>query len=133
MRVFPHPLWAGFLAHSSTLPACLKSKPPHRQEGGSALPRSILTHRVLRFTDEVTVSDLQPSLDRVRSASTTCLRPDFHSTDRDRCSNSLPRTTPPSPRILVEHVAPEEDRYTGSTPLCRPPTRCGSACLLIRP
>ncbi|XP_042075527.1 regulating synaptic membrane exocytosis protein 1 isoform X20 [Haplochromis burtoni] len=57
-----------------------------------------------------TNSDLQPSLDRVRSASTTCLRPDFHSTDRDRCSNSLPRTTPPSPRILVEHVAPEEDR-----------------------
>ncbi|XP_068558326.1 regulating synaptic membrane exocytosis protein 1-like isoform X18 [Cebidichthys violaceus] len=57
-------------------------------------------------------SDLQPPLDRVRSASTTCLRPDtnFHSPDRDRCSNSLPRKTPPSPRILVEHVAPEEDR-----------------------
>uniref|UniRef100_UPI0037E70ED6 regulating synaptic membrane exocytosis protein 1-like isoform X1 n=1 Tax=Semicossyphus pulcher TaxID=241346 RepID=UPI0037E70ED6 len=33
-----------------------------------------------------TNSDLQPSLDRVRSASTTCLRPDttFHSSDRDR-------------------------------------------------
>lgn len=31
-----------------------------------------------------TNSDLQPSLDRVRSASTTCLRPDFHTTDRDR-------------------------------------------------
>ncbi|XP_034741905.1 regulating synaptic membrane exocytosis protein 1 isoform X15 [Etheostoma cragini] len=77
--------------YSSTLPACLKSKPYHRQEGGSTMPRSILTHRVLRFTDEVTVSDLQPSLDRVRSASTTCLRPDtnFHSPDRDRqCSNS---------------------------------------------
>ncbi|XP_074550367.1 regulating synaptic membrane exocytosis protein 1 isoform X4 [Halichoeres trimaculatus] len=31
-------------------------------------------------------SDLQPSLDRVRSASTTCLRPDnnFHPSDRDR-------------------------------------------------
>uniref|UniRef100_A0A3P8ZHD3 Regulating synaptic membrane exocytosis 1 n=1 Tax=Esox lucius TaxID=8010 RepID=A0A3P8ZHD3_ESOLU len=31
-------------------------------------------------------SDLQPSLDRVRSASTTCLKPDttFHSPDRDR-------------------------------------------------
>ncbi|XP_047221000.1 regulating synaptic membrane exocytosis protein 1 isoform X11 [Girardinichthys multiradiatus] len=57
-------------------------------------------------------SDLQPSLDRVRSASTTCLRPDtnFHSSDRDRCSNSLPHRTPPSPRILVEHVAPEEER-----------------------
>uniref|UniRef100_A0A087Y653 Regulating synaptic membrane exocytosis 1 n=1 Tax=Poecilia formosa TaxID=48698 RepID=A0A087Y653_POEFO len=98
--------------NSSTLPACLKSKPYTRQEGGGILPRSILTHRVLRFTDEVTVSDLQPSLDRVRSASTTCLRPDtnFHSSDRDRCSNSLPRRTPPSPRILVEHVAPEEER-----------------------
>ncbi|XP_034437992.1 regulating synaptic membrane exocytosis protein 1 isoform X5 [Hippoglossus hippoglossus] len=72
--------------NSSTLPACLKSKAPHRQEGVSTMPRSILTHRVLRFTDEVTVSDLQPSLDRVRSASTTCLRPDtnFHSPDRDR-------------------------------------------------
>ncbi|XP_008404581.1 regulating synaptic membrane exocytosis protein 1 isoform X9 [Poecilia reticulata] len=98
--------------NSSTLPACLKSKPYTRQEGGGILPRSILTHRVLRFTDEVTVSDLQPSLDRVRSASTTCLRPDtnFHSSDRDRCSNSLPRRTPASPRILVEHVAPEEER-----------------------
>ncbi|XP_056228989.1 regulating synaptic membrane exocytosis protein 1 isoform X4 [Seriola aureovittata] len=108
--------------NSSTLPACLKSKPPHRQEGVSTMPRSILTHRVLRFTDEVTVSDLQPSLDRVRSASTTCLRPDnnFHSPDRDRCSNSLPRKTPPSPRILVEHVAPEEDRQcsNSSSPNC---------------
>ncbi|XP_034081577.1 regulating synaptic membrane exocytosis protein 1 isoform X5 [Gymnodraco acuticeps] len=36
-------------------------------------------------------SDLQPQLDRVRSSSTTCLRPDnnFHSPDRDRqCNNS---------------------------------------------
>uniref|UniRef100_UPI0037E9AD10 regulating synaptic membrane exocytosis protein 1-like isoform X2 n=1 Tax=Semicossyphus pulcher TaxID=241346 RepID=UPI0037E9AD10 len=108
--------------YSSTLPACLKNKPPPRQEGGSTMPRSILTHRVLRFTDEVTVSDLQPSLDRVRSASTTCLRPDttFHSSDRDRCSNSLPRKTLPSPRILVEHVAPEEDRQcsNSSSPNC---------------
>ncbi|XP_035493777.1 regulating synaptic membrane exocytosis protein 1 isoform X22 [Scophthalmus maximus] len=108
--------------NSSTLPACLKSKPPHRQEGVSTMPRSILTHRVLRFTDEVTVSDLQPSLDRVRSASTTCLRPDtnFHSPDRDRFSNPLPRKTPPSPRILVEHVGPEEDRQcsNSSSPNC---------------
>ncbi|KAM7009938.1 regulating synaptic membrane exocytosis protein 1 isoform 11-T11 [Tautogolabrus adspersus] len=66
-----------------------------------------------------TNSDLQPSLDRVRSASTTCLRPDtnFHSSDRDRCSNSLPHKTPPSPRIFVEHVAPEEDRaHTHGSP-----------------
>ncbi|XP_047200298.1 regulating synaptic membrane exocytosis protein 1 isoform X24 [Hippoglossus stenolepis] len=90
--------------YSSTLPACLKSKAPHRQEGVSTMPRSILTHRVLRFTDEVTVSDLQPSLDRVRSASTTCLRPDtnFHSPDRDRAhphgSPSPPTGTPSSGR-----------------------------------
>ncbi|XP_038570426.1 regulating synaptic membrane exocytosis protein 1 isoform X1 [Micropterus salmoides] len=70
-----------------------------------------------------TNSDLQPSLDRVRSASTTCLRPDtnFHSPDRDRCSNSLPRKTPPSPRILVEHVASEDDRQcsNSSSPNCQ--------------
>uniref|UniRef100_A0A671UAQ6 Regulating synaptic membrane exocytosis 1 n=1 Tax=Sparus aurata TaxID=8175 RepID=A0A671UAQ6_SPAAU len=37
-----------------------------------------------------TNSDLQPSLDRVRSASTTCLRPDtnFHSPERDSNSSS---------------------------------------------
>lgn len=36
-------------------------------------------------------SDLQPSLDRVRSASTTCLRPDsnFHSLDRDRYKKKI--------------------------------------------
>ncbi|KAM6941669.1 regulating synaptic membrane exocytosis protein 1 isoform 6-T6 [Lycodopsis pacificus] len=68
-----------------------------------------------------TNSDLQPPLDRVRSASTTCLRPDtnFHSPDRDRCSNSLPRKTPPSPRILVEHVAPEEDSRIQPTSILR--------------
>ncbi|XP_032382779.1 regulating synaptic membrane exocytosis protein 1 isoform X23 [Etheostoma spectabile] len=49
-------------------------------------------------------SDLQPSLDRVRSASTTCLRPDtnFHSPDRDRThphgSPSSPTGTPSSGR-----------------------------------
>ncbi|XP_063064928.1 regulating synaptic membrane exocytosis protein 1 [Engraulis encrasicolus] len=38
-------------------------------------------------------SDLQPSLDRVRSASTTCLRPDtgFHSPERERHCGSLDR------------------------------------------
>ncbi|XP_072319846.1 regulating synaptic membrane exocytosis protein 1-like isoform X23 [Eucyclogobius newberryi] len=36
-----------------------------------------------------TNSDLQPSLDRVRSASTTCLRPDNHyDRDRQQCNNS---------------------------------------------
>ncbi|MED6244953.1 hypothetical protein ATANTOWER_028351, partial [Ataeniobius toweri] len=43
-------------------------------------------------------SDLQPSLDRVRSASTTCLRPDtnFHSSDRDRAH---PHCSP-SPTVI---------------------------------
>ncbi|XP_049899486.1 regulating synaptic membrane exocytosis protein 1 isoform X7 [Epinephelus moara] len=51
-----------------------------------------------------TNSDLQPSLDRVRSASTTCLRPDtnFHSPERDRAhphgSPSSPTGTPSSGR-----------------------------------
>ncbi|KAM9818848.1 regulating synaptic membrane exocytosis protein 1 isoform 22-T24 [Syngnathus typhle] len=47
-----------------------------------------------------TNSDLQPSLDRVRSASTTCLRPDsnFHSSDKDRTHPSSPMGTPSSGR-----------------------------------
>ncbi|KAM9490356.1 regulating synaptic membrane exocytosis protein 1 isoform 14-T14 [Salvelinus alpinus] len=50
-----------------------------------------------------TNSDLQPSLDRVRSASTTCLRPDtnLHSPDKDRThthSPSPPTGTPQSGR-----------------------------------
>ncbi|XP_051240761.1 regulating synaptic membrane exocytosis protein 1 isoform X15 [Dicentrarchus labrax] len=50
-----------------------------------------------------TNSDLQTSLDRVRSASTTCLRPDtnFHSPDRDRAhphGSPCPTGTPSSGR-----------------------------------
>ncbi|KAM4749858.1 regulating synaptic membrane exocytosis protein 1 isoform 29-T29 [Anableps anableps] len=46
-----------------------------------------------------TNSDLQPSLDRVRSASTTCLRPDtnFHSSDRDRAH---PHGSPSPPTVM---------------------------------
>ncbi|XP_072513341.1 regulating synaptic membrane exocytosis protein 1 isoform X2 [Salminus brasiliensis] len=46
-----------------------------------------------------TNSDLQPSLDRVRSASTTCLRPEtsFHSPDRERPVGSLDRPACPKP------------------------------------
>ncbi|XP_075319509.1 regulating synaptic membrane exocytosis protein 1-like isoform X19 [Odontesthes bonariensis] len=75
-----------------------------------------------------TNSDLQPSLDRVRSASTTCLRPDtnFHSHDRDRAhphgSSSPPTGTPSSGRRSrqlpqlpakssnIEHVLAAEER-----------------------
>ncbi|XP_058879890.1 regulating synaptic membrane exocytosis protein 1-like isoform X40 [Acipenser ruthenus] len=61
------------------------------------------------FSEE---SDLQPSLDRVRSASTNCLRPDtsFHSPERERCSHSLDRRRPTSPRIYIQHASPEDDR-----------------------
>uniref|UniRef100_A0A6Q2Y278 Regulating synaptic membrane exocytosis 1 n=1 Tax=Esox lucius TaxID=8010 RepID=A0A6Q2Y278_ESOLU len=53
-----------------------------------------------------TNSDLQPSLDRVRSASTTCLKPDttFHSPDRDRQSGSLGR--PNSQRAHTHSPSP---------------------------
>ncbi|XP_073808323.1 regulating synaptic membrane exocytosis protein 1 isoform X18 [Danio rerio] len=70
--------------YSSTLPACLKSKAPRRTERDEVVPLSAIPQRILRFTDEVSSGDLQPSLDRVRSASTTCLRPEssFHSPER---------------------------------------------------
>ncbi|XP_045926403.1 regulating synaptic membrane exocytosis protein 1-like isoform X13 [Micropterus dolomieu] len=75
--------------NSSTLPACRKI--------GSVLgshmvmaSRCSITHRVVMFTDEVTVSDLQPSLDRVRSASANCLTPDNHAPSQE--TERQPRT-----------------------------------------
>ncbi|XP_027862929.1 regulating synaptic membrane exocytosis protein 1 isoform X10 [Xiphophorus couchianus] len=59
-------------------------------------------------------SDLQPSLDRVKSASANCLTPDNHApspeTERKSFSQSLPRRRPASPRILIQHASPEDDR-----------------------
>ncbi|XP_040892729.1 regulating synaptic membrane exocytosis protein 1 isoform X3 [Toxotes jaculatrix] len=117
--------------HHSHSPSCYYDSPlEHQRSGDSDYEYSedsevLEMHRSIRGGSAEclhTNSDLQPSLDRVRSASTTCLRPDtnFHSPDRDRSSNSLPRKTPPSPRILVEHVAPEEDRQcsNSSSPNC---------------
>uniref|UniRef100_A0A8D0HFH0 Regulating synaptic membrane exocytosis 1 n=1 Tax=Sphenodon punctatus TaxID=8508 RepID=A0A8D0HFH0_SPHPU len=56
--------------------------------------------------------ELQPSLDRARSASTNCLRPDtsLHSPERERgrWSPSLDRR-PTSPRIHIQHASPEDD------------------------
>ncbi|XP_074919859.1 regulating synaptic membrane exocytosis protein 1 isoform X6 [Chelonoidis abingdonii] len=62
----------------------------------------------------LTTSELQPSLDRARSASTNCLRPDtsLHSPERERgrWSPSLERRRPTSPRIHIQHASPEDDR-----------------------
>nr|XP_020855823.1 regulating synaptic membrane exocytosis protein 1 isoform X8 [Phascolarctos cinereus] len=61
-------------------------------------------------------SELQPSLDRARSASTNCLRPDtsLHSPERERgrWSPSLDRRRPTSPRIQIQHASPEDDRQS---------------------
>ncbi|XP_062420698.1 regulating synaptic membrane exocytosis protein 1 isoform X10 [Pungitius pungitius] len=116
--------------HSHSNPRYHDSRLEHQRSGDSDYEYSedsevLEMHRSIRGGSAEclhTNSDLQPPLDRVRSASTTCLRPDtnFQSPDRDRCSNSLPLKTPPSPRILVEHVAPEEDRQcsNSSSPNC---------------
>ncbi|XP_031222887.1 regulating synaptic membrane exocytosis protein 1 isoform X24 [Mastomys coucha] len=62
------------------------------------------------------ISELQPSLDRARSASTNCLRPDtsLHSPERERgrWSPSLDRRRPASPRIQIQHAPPENDRHS---------------------
>ncbi|XP_065152742.1 regulating synaptic membrane exocytosis protein 1 isoform X14 [Paramisgurnus dabryanus] len=75
----------------------------------------ILIHRSVRGRSAECLhnqSDLQPSLGRVRSASTNCLRPESNSSspERDRSTQSLPRTRPTSPRILIQHASPEDDR-----------------------
>ncbi|XP_072534217.1 regulating synaptic membrane exocytosis protein 1 isoform X3 [Salminus brasiliensis] len=70
-------------------------------------------------------SDLQPPLDRVRSASTNCLRPgsNSNSPERERSTQSPPCTRPTSPRILIQHASPEDDRQsrTLDKPSCQKP------------
>eukprot|EP00075_Anas_platyrhynchos_P007555 XP_021127291.2 regulating synaptic membrane exocytosis protein 1 isoform X19 [Anas platyrhynchos] len=100
--------------YSSTLPACAKTKSVIRQD--ISLLRDCLNSRIPKFGDDLLVSELQPSLDRARSASTNCLRPDtsLHSPERERgrWSPSLERRRPTSPRIHIEHASPEDDRQS---------------------
>uniref|UniRef100_A0A671EWX2 Regulating synaptic membrane exocytosis 1 n=1 Tax=Rhinolophus ferrumequinum TaxID=59479 RepID=A0A671EWX2_RHIFE len=100
--------------YSSILPAHTKTKSVTRQD--FPLRHDCFNSRVLRFTDEIMISELQPSLDRAKSASTNCLRPDtsLHSPERERgrWSPSLDRRRPPSPRIQIQHASPENDRHS---------------------
>ncbi|XP_010564084.1 PREDICTED: regulating synaptic membrane exocytosis protein 1 isoform X1 [Haliaeetus leucocephalus] len=99
---------------SSTLPACAKTKSVIRQD--ISLLHDCLNSRIPKFGDDLLVSELQPSLDRARSASTNCLRPDtsLHSPERERgrWSPSLERRRPTSPRIHIQHASPEDDRQS---------------------
>ncbi|XP_035805457.2 regulating synaptic membrane exocytosis protein 1-like isoform X35 [Amphiprion ocellaris] len=89
-----------------------------RHQGEDYLDDSevIMIHQSMRgkSAECLHTSDLQPSLDRVRSASANCLTPDNHApspkTDRKSLSHSLPRRRPASPRILIQHASPEDDR-----------------------
>ncbi|XP_003404446.2 regulating synaptic membrane exocytosis protein 1 isoform X1 [Loxodonta africana] len=100
--------------YSLILSACTKTRSVTRQN--MSLHHECFNSRILRYTDELLVSELQPSLDRARSASTNCLRPDtsLHSPERERgrWSPSLDRRRPPSPRIQIQHASPENDRHS---------------------
>ncbi|XP_060608839.1 regulating synaptic membrane exocytosis protein 1 isoform X7 [Anolis sagrei] len=108
--------------YSSTLPACVKAKSVLSRD--VSLLRNCLNSRIPRFTDGLLFSELQPSLDRARSASTNCLRPDtsLHSPEqeRHRWSPSLDRRRPTSPRIHIQHASPEDDRATPPLESCIP-------------
>ncbi|XP_023183713.1 regulating synaptic membrane exocytosis protein 1 isoform X12 [Xiphophorus maculatus] len=108
------------------LPHSRRSRSPNRygdnsrgrRQGEEYLDDSevILIHQSIRgkSAECLHTSDLQPSLDRVKSASTNCLTPDNHApspeTERKSFSHSLPRRRPASPRILIQHASPEDDR-----------------------
>ncbi|XP_028459959.1 regulating synaptic membrane exocytosis protein 1-like [Perca flavescens] len=88
----------------------------HEQEYLDDSSEVIMIHQSMRgkSAECLHTSDLQPSLDRVRSASANCLTPDYHApspeTERKSLSHSLPRRRPASPRILIQHASPEDDR-----------------------
>nr|XP_043901066.1 regulating synaptic membrane exocytosis protein 1-like isoform X23 [Solea senegalensis] len=105
----------------------IRSRPPNvptQRSLDDELPHSRRSRSPARFYDSargrhqeeeyLDDSDLQPSLDRVRSASANCLTPDNHApspeTDRKSLSRTLPRRRPASPRILIQHASPEDDR-----------------------
>ncbi|XP_043991839.1 regulating synaptic membrane exocytosis protein 1-like isoform X17 [Gambusia affinis] len=108
------------------LPHSRRSRSPNRygdnsrgrRQGEEYLDDSevILIHQSMRgkSAECLHTSDLQPSLDRVKSASANCLTPDNHApspeTERKSFSQSLPRRRPVSPRILIQHASPEDDR-----------------------
>ncbi|XP_040499569.1 regulating synaptic membrane exocytosis protein 1 isoform X19 [Ursus maritimus] len=102
-----------------------RSRSPTRHHDAS---RSPVDHRP-RDVDSQYLSEqdseLQPSLDRARSASTNCLRPDtsLHSPERERgrWSPSLDRRRPPSPRIQIQHASPENDRMHRQASPTHPP------------
>ncbi|KAM5256656.1 regulating synaptic membrane exocytosis protein 1 isoform 3-T3 [Ctenodactylus gundi] len=79
--------------YSSLLPAHTENRSVTRQN--IALHHECFNSRVLRFTDHMFLSELQPSLDRARSASTNCLRPDtsLHSPERERHSRKSERSS----------------------------------------
>ncbi|XP_027500631.1 regulating synaptic membrane exocytosis protein 1 isoform X19 [Corapipo altera] len=83
--------------YSSTLPACAKTKSVIRQD--ISLLHDCLNSRISKLGDDLPVSELQPSLDRARSASTNCLRPDtsLHSPERERThQQGSPTQSPPA-------------------------------------
>uniref|UniRef100_A0A8C6Y4S3 Regulating synaptic membrane exocytosis 1 n=1 Tax=Naja naja TaxID=35670 RepID=A0A8C6Y4S3_NAJNA len=76
---------------SSTLPAYIKAKSVLSQD--NSLHPNCLNSHVSRFTGGLLVSELQPSLDRARSASTNCLKPDtsLHSPEQERHPRKVER------------------------------------------
>ncbi|XP_025907077.1 regulating synaptic membrane exocytosis protein 1 isoform X10 [Nothoprocta perdicaria] len=116
--------------YSSTLPACAKTKSVIRQD--ISLLRDCLNSRISKFGDELLVSELQPSLDRARSASTNCLRPDtsLHSPERERIhQQGSPTQSPPAdtsfssrrgrqlPQVPVRSgsIEQEQEKFNSST------------------
>ncbi|XP_004381422.1 regulating synaptic membrane exocytosis protein 1 isoform X1 [Trichechus manatus latirostris] len=95
---------------------CVRTKAKLVTRQNMSLHPECFNSRILRNTDELLVSELQPSLDRARSASTNCLRPDTSlrspERERGRWSPSLDRRRPPSPRIQIQHASPENDRHS---------------------
>ncbi|XP_052047825.1 regulating synaptic membrane exocytosis protein 1-like [Apodemus sylvaticus] len=78
---------------STILPAHTKTRSVTTQD--FPLQHDCYNSGMLGISDELSLSELQPSLDRARSASTNCLRPDtsLHSPERERHSRKSERSS----------------------------------------
>uniref|UniRef100_A0A8C1K112 Regulating synaptic membrane exocytosis 1a n=1 Tax=Cyprinus carpio TaxID=7962 RepID=A0A8C1K112_CYPCA len=120
-----------------------RSVSPHRDEEsrGRSRPANvpaqsevILIHRSMRGRSAEclhTQSDLQPSLDRVRSASTNCLRPgsNSNSPERDRQSRTLDK---PSCQKLGKKISDSERVQPHSSPTFSSSTAAPSSTRKVR-
>ncbi|XP_016892675.1 regulating synaptic membrane exocytosis protein 1 isoform X14 [Cynoglossus semilaevis] len=98
-----------------------RSVSPHREEQGRLRSRPPNVPAQRSLDDELPHSRRSRSPNRFYDSARGRHQEEEYVDDRRTLSHSLPRRRPPSPRILIQHASPEDDRQprTLETPECQ--------------